>query len=755
VIENQCWRFGVFEVDTRNVELCRDGKPVKIREQSFLILVYLLEHAGEIVTREELCRVLWPSDTYVDFDHSLNMAVMKLRESLGESTDTPLYIETIPRRGYRFIAPVSNGSTVINGLANSSFDLASPLINEANGALQAAPSVAETQVPSRRLGRVAAVTGWMLLAAALLAFAVWYLRRPLPPPHIAEYVRLTLDGRHKSPVGTDASRLYLNIGDSPWGPGIVWGAGFVSPSGGEVTRIAFDVPNMSECNCDPAVISVSPDGTRLLVSGSGDFAGSELWNVESSGGSAHLLTKANDATWSPDGKQVVYSSAHGDLFVIPSGGGDSKLIVPSPAGPGETLNTWSLSWSPDGKRLRFVRSDKYWEVSSSGTNLHRLLPGWDDSTPACCGNWTPDGDFFLFLAGDTLKDIGIKGPGAQIWALDERKGSIRPSIAQPVRLTEGPNLWSAPVVSRDGKQIFSLQTTERGELVRYDAGSKQYQPFLGGVSAELAAFSRDGKYVAYVSFPDGVLWRARLDGTERIQLTRPPFRPRGAPSWSPDGTQILFQDQSPSGEYAIYIASSQGGTPVRLVPEDPRPQVDPTWSPDGTKVAYCTDLRFSQKSASITESDTHILDIASHTVTTLPKLKDGFFSPRWSPDGRSVAGMTASQAGLALFDLQTKQYRSLLRLPSPNPQSIGWNTWSHDGHYIYFMNYVSSLPAGSRELMRIPVTGGKPERVVDLSGFQFSGWLGDWFGLDPRDAPILTRDSGTQEIYALTLERKQ
>ena len=103
----QAWRFGVFEVDVRTTELRRGGTPVKIREQSFNILVFLLEHPGELVTREDLRRVLWPSDTFVDFDHSLNTAVMKLREVLGDSAEKPLYIETIPKRGYRFIAPLS------------------------------------------------------------------------------------------------------------------------------------------------------------------------------------------------------------------------------------------------------------------------------------------------------------------------------------------------------------------------------------------------------------------------------------------------------------------------------------------------------------------------------------------------------------------------------------------------------------------------------------------------------------------------
>src|ERR1700744_2149479 len=101
------WRFGVFEVDAADGELRRGGRSVKMREQSFRILVFLLEHSGEVVTREELRAVLWPSDTFVDFDHSLNTAVMKLRDALGDSAETPLYIETLPKRGYRFIAPTA------------------------------------------------------------------------------------------------------------------------------------------------------------------------------------------------------------------------------------------------------------------------------------------------------------------------------------------------------------------------------------------------------------------------------------------------------------------------------------------------------------------------------------------------------------------------------------------------------------------------------------------------------------------------
>src|ERR1700746_574168 len=126
------WRFGVFELDASSGELRRNGTVVKLREQPARILVLLLEHAGQMVTREQLRQYLWPSDTFVDFDHSLNTAVMKLREALGDSADKPLYIETIPKRGYRFVAPVCHPVDTQNGGAPSQSTAASgPAVSNA------------------------------------------------------------------------------------------------------------------------------------------------------------------------------------------------------------------------------------------------------------------------------------------------------------------------------------------------------------------------------------------------------------------------------------------------------------------------------------------------------------------------------------------------------------------------------------------------------------------------------------------------
>src|SRR5580765_1185095 len=103
-------RFGVFEAEPRSGELRKHGVRVRLRDQSFQVLVLLLERPGQIVTREELQRRLWPADTFVDFDRGLNKAVNRLRETLGDSAESPRFIETLPKRGYRFIAPVEGGT---------------------------------------------------------------------------------------------------------------------------------------------------------------------------------------------------------------------------------------------------------------------------------------------------------------------------------------------------------------------------------------------------------------------------------------------------------------------------------------------------------------------------------------------------------------------------------------------------------------------------------------------------------------------
>ena len=594
---------------------------------------------------------------------------------------------------------------------HSASDLAFAL--EALSDSGSAPAV--TAPPSHHSPRRAVLWSIALIAiisVAALSYFTIANRSIGPPLRISEYTQLTHNGHAGRVIGTDGSRLYLQ-GVRPQS------ISQVSVSGGEiepVSSIAVPIPNL---------LDVSPDGSTLLVGSleKGVSASLPLHTVQIVGGSHRYLANAVGAGWSPNGKLVAYFTPNGDLNVI---NGDGTGVQQLAAVGGDLSG---LSWSPDGRTIRFGKDNSIWEVTSSGSNLRPFLPGWHPSEDKCCGRWSPDGGFFVYLAGPP-QALG------QIYALDERRGLFRKTAKDPVQLTSGPINWDSPVFSKDGKKIFATGSITRGELVRLDAKSSQFQPFLGGISAEMISFSKDGQSVAYVSYPDGILWRARRDGSDRVQLTNPPLQPLWL-SWSPDGSQIVFMAPSPQG-YKAWIVPSGGGSPQRLLPEDTGQQTDPNWSPDGRRMIFATNLSGNTNR----DSAIKILDVASHQVTLLPS-SIGMFSPRWSPDGQSIQADSRDGNTLYVFDIKTQRWSTL------HKGIFGYATWSSDSRYLYFLRSAED-PA----ILRIPVTGGEAELVISLKGFPYTGTFGFWFGLDPTDAPLILRNVSTTEIYGLTLEEK-
>jgi Tol biopolymer transport system component/DNA-binding winged helix-turn-helix (wHTH) protein len=731
-------RFGVYELDRDAVELRKHGVPIRLQDQPFRVLALLAERPGEVITREELQEQIW-GKTFVDFDQSLNKAVNRVREALNDNAGSPQYIETVPRRGYRFIAPVvvfpqaqANGPAepVSLGyrdvrpveLSENPYGGPAPLDSSVAGN-GSEPAYLSTQTAG---GAVSSLRRRWLFAAGVLsaglASLIWYLHRPQPPLRVTGYTQLTHDVRPQGLFGTDGVRLYLNVYSDP--PPPAW----APVSGGDITRLSIPLP-------DPWLVDVSPDGSNLLVV-SGDRG---LWSVQGMGSSLRRVTdvKVDNAAWSPDGKSVVYSTPNGDIDVMRSDGSGAHRLANIPDDP-DLLTFFfpRLAWSPDGSSIRFDRNDKIYEVKPDGSGLHPFLPDWRLTSAMCCGQWTFDGKFFVFLVFDrSLSSEGAMNPPSQIWSFEESRNTLH-RVTEPVQLTSGPIRWGRPVPSRDGKKIFARGASVSGELLRLDPKSHRLQPYLGGISAEGLSFSPDGRFIAFVTYPEGILWRANSDGSNRVQLTDPPLYPT-MPRWSPDGAQILFFAANARGHAKSYLVSSQGGAPRPILPDDNETQGNPDWSPDGRKIAFDSE----EGTGRDTKFHVRILDLASHQITTLPGEE---YSPRWSPDGRFLAAQTRGETrNLLIYDFQTQ------RLSVLQKGSDGYPTWSRDGRFITFLR-----DGEDSGVYRIRPSGGEAERVYDLEGFHFAGLFGHWVGLDPEDAPLLLRDTGSQNIYALTLEQK-
>ena len=557
----------------------------------------------------------------------------------------------------------------------------------------------ESSKPKRR-GIALAGAAVVIVLAATAALAYFRMQPPAAPV-LSNYVQLTHDGQPKGLGATDGSRLYMSV----FGMGLAE----MSVAGGEPQKLSI-LPS-----ANMFARGLAPDGSKLLVvDGKGIPPTGPLWSVPILGGSLRRLGDlvGNGGSWSPDGKRLAYSDASNIYLANADGTEPRKLVALN-----NTLVVVYLMWSPDGNRLRFTERNlsssapSIWEVAADGTNLHRLFPG-------CCGRWTADGKYFVFVSRK------------QVWALPQKGGWLRPE-PKPIQLTSSPMSLGDPVPSKDGKNLFVLGATTRGQLVRYDLKSHGFVPFLGGISAEYVAFSKDGQWVAYVSYPQGALCRSKADGSDPLQLTYSSdygFVPR----WSPDGKEILFWETPVGKPSRIFEVSADGGTPQQLLPDDPTPQQDPNWSPDGSKIVFAGN-------ANDPASSVHILDLKTGKVSTLPG-SQGFFSPRWSPDGRYIPALSRDSRTLSMFDLQTQKWVQLA-----TAVTISWLNWSKDGNSLLVLGRSETGEA----VLKIRLSDHQVEQIANVMNFVATGRYGDSLALAPDDSPLLLRDAGTYDVYSL------
>jgi Tol biopolymer transport system component/DNA-binding winged helix-turn-helix (wHTH) protein len=691
-------RFDVYEVDASAGELRRDGIRIPLEERPFRCLLILLRRAGQVVTRDELKRDLWPPDLFIDFDHGLNTVVRKVRVALNDRSDEPRFIATVGRRGYRFLGPVE-----VEAPPPPAVILAQPA---GTAAAAPAPAPAPIAAPQRQ---PVAIAGMAASLCILLAVLGYWLRPATPRPLITDVEQLTTAGGawYLEPMYADAQRVYyqgVGTTEAEWKfLQVVLRSRLESPTSVPAGRFR--------------IRGLSHDGTLFLATTHG-AADHELWTVPVSGGEPRRLSDliADDAAWSHDGTLLLYSKGS-RLFLAQADGTAPRPLAAVPDADAEIDH---VRWSPDDRLIRFTlytaTTAAIWEVRPDGGGLHALSFPWPGNPVENDGDWTPDGRYFIFRSR--------RGGSWNLWALVEKTEWWRRPERAPVQLTFGPLTYYQPVPAADGRGILAIGVQPSGELVRYDAAKKDFVPFLGGDSIDHLRYSNDRRWVAYVRFPEGTLWRARSDGSEPLQLTFAPSQVVNV-RWSADGRRLAFDAREPGKLLKAYVISVDGGTRSPL-PDEPFSQSAPEWIPRTDALLYSRAYGVEQPAniALFRTEQGHTEKVAG---------SEGLYHPMWSPDGRHLAAMEDSTSNLYLFDLHAGK-RTLLA-----PQ-IAWPTWSPDSRYLYYMRQGQGI-------MRVPIAGGAAEKVLEVPFRMISGY----FSFAPDGSLVMGREHGRYDVYLLTL----
>ena len=757
--------FGLFEADLRSGELWRAGHRVKLPRQPFRVLALLLARPGDIVTREDLQFEIWGSNTTVDFDQAITAAINKIREALGDSAENPRFIQTLTKRGYRFIAPVTviaaphpaagslqpavfgsttissgrpetagveqveswasqGGPQILDDLHVSStgsspamevFGAAGMRHREKLSEVTAGQrSGSWSQVSLLRLLLVIAALTASALAGRLLLAPV-APRAPFRVDQITHYVPISLGPPNPESFLTtavDGNRVLTSV--------MVNGRPRLSAidvDTGEVQGIA--VPDEIVSN---SLADISKDGSKLLLRSQQSTESEQpLWVVPSVGGSGRRIpgVLAHDAAWMPDGINILYATGD-ELAEI-----DPNEDVPRAYAklPGRAF--W-LRWSPNGKLLRFTLLDPVthaatlWEMTSrSDAPKPVMIPELRDAY-ACCGVWLPNGQSYVFQANDDLWQLQGLGHHARL-----------------MQLTNGPLRSLSPVTDQTGHRVFFVGLEAPSGLQQFDPVRKEFRAapaFLA--DANRIDFSKDGKWVAWTDIHEK-LWRARTDGSDKVRLTSDALEVFLA-HWSPDGRQLAVMARRPGGVWQIFLVDASGGM-AQPLSDEVRNVADPGWSADGSRLVFGREPDLMGKESG--SRTLQIINLSTHRLEVIPGSED-LFSPRWSPDGRWIAALTLDQKSIMLYDIAGRHWRRLASTSVADP------VWSADSKSIY----LHALLADREPILRIQVPDGATRVVADLGNFH-SGEVANYFfgGVTPGGEPLVQPRIGTGNLYSLDL----
>jgi len=721
------YRFGLFEADLAQGTLTRQGAAVKLQEQPFRILALLLEARGQLLTREELRRKIWPEGTFVEFGGCMNTALMKLRAALNDSADNPVFIETVPRQGYRFIAPVellAENPTIMTAIRiESNEDVLEGLDTRTHE---------EKKPPEKQSGETRLAERWWealaILAglAVLLTYGMW----PRPEPRVQAVQQLTHSGQ-VDPWGklvTDGSRIYFVVRDVTG-----WNLMQTSVEGGSIQRTPTPFDNTR-------IFDLSPDHSQFLI-GQLTHRGEEtplwLWPVQ--GGAPRRLgdVTAQEAVWSPTGDQIAFVEGESIQTADPEGGHIREVARFHPA-------PHALVWSPNGKRLRFTQTDliegtdSMWEIGADRSSLQQVLPEGQRGPHEGSGTWLAGGRYFAFSSGVDLRASLAVDTHANLWLMEENRGLFRSRSGDPVQLTRGPIAFDHPTATAGGSRIFAIGSHNEYQLLRIDPRTLAKTAMLAESGATDMDFSLDGQWVVYAARENGTLWKSRIDGSNRVQLTAGATG-AFAPHWSPDQKEILFTGFLLDRQPRLYVVSAQGGAPKSVLPSDNKwASVSGDWRTDGRQIVLDV-----QEMESGRDPNIRIFDLESGKLATLPE-SEGLLEPRWSADGRYIAALNPKKKQVFLYDCKFETWSVLAEANFPSALR-----WSPAGDALYYQDTDDVEEA----IFRVPMAKREAERVVRLGDLLSTGAARAIFtGLSPDGSVYVTADHGDVDVYAVDLK---
>jgi Tol biopolymer transport system component/DNA-binding winged helix-turn-helix (wHTH) protein len=575
---------GAYHVEPSLNRVTGPGGSSRLEPKVMLVLVCLAEHARQVVPKDRLFHAAWP-DTAVS-DDVLTRAISELRRLFEDDPKQPRVIETIPKSGYRLIAPVERESVGPPSLATTlSFVLP-------DGADPQLATREPAPTPRRWRGRLIRV-GAAGLAVAVLAGAWRFTAfRPNAPPAMRVVPLTAMSGSEYggafSPDGRQVAFCWngemSDGGTRQWWQGN-WDIYIKAVGSSQLRRLTTDP------GTDLAP-EWSPDGLQIAyVRMDGPNGSPRIRVVSALGGSDRQVSDFPvflPAMWTPDSRYLVAARAgapepegpsHG-VYLIPVGGGEPRAITRArPSG-----QDLSAVFSADGHRLAYVGcpgpgpdSDCHVQVVNVDARFAAIgsprrltgppFPGGDSSLA-----WTPDGRFLIFNARDMQLSY--------LWRVDVDGG------AAPERIEQAGLDAFWPYTAPTGERLAFTRKSHDEDIYRFEPGRPAQPIAPSSLFDGMPQFSPDGRRIAFCSLRSGdamEVWVANADGSSAEQVTHGPGRFQCGPSWSPDGHRIAFHS---AGDHVhVWTVDSEGGTP-RQISNDAGDQLDPTWSHDGEWIYF-------------------------------------------------------------------------------------------------------------------------------------------------------------------------